>query len=91
MGSVLIWKPNSDSRFKRFLKFTRPFLTLGPHAFLNPPEDGLMSFARLWFNLNNECLFFFAHLFFPSVRGAGLKGFGFLPGLTYGAVDVAEP
>jgi len=50
-----------------------------------------MSFARLWFNLNNECLFFFAHLFFPSVRGAGLKGFGFLPGLTYGAVDVAEP
>jgi hypothetical protein len=90
-GSVLIWKLNSDSRFKRFLKFRRPFLTLGYHASLNPPEDGLMFFARLSFNLYNERLFFFAHLSFPRAGVVGLKGFGFLRGLTYAAVSVAEP
>ena len=64
MGGVLIWKPNLDSRFKYFLKFRRPFLTLGYHVFLNPLEDGLMFFARLCFNPHNERLFFFVHLVF---------------------------
>jgi len=72
LGSVLIWKPNLDSRFKLFLKFRRPFLTLGYHAFLNPLEDGLMLFARLWFNLYDERLFFFVHLFFPRAAIATL-------------------